>query len=89
MSPTAARRWISTLSICVNGIVEKLRELAGIPLLPDSIKFDGEPTILRGPPPAEAATEDGEVGIVPTGRSILSLSGAVDQGDQKLGGLLR
>jgi hypothetical protein len=48
-----------------------------------------EPTILPGPPVNETTTEDGEVGIVPTGRSILSLSGAVDQGDQKLGDVLR
>jgi hypothetical protein len=80
----------------------KLRDLAGIPLVPDMLKFDAEPTILstrsqesgvRGQesvgltPDSCLLTPD--EGIVPTGRSILSLSGAVDQGDQKLGQVLR
>jgi uncharacterized phage infection (PIP) family protein YhgE len=72
----------------------KLRELAGIPLVPDSLKSDVEPTILlapetAGPHPALAMGEDGEPGITPTGRSILSITGAADSGDQKLGQVLR
>jgi hypothetical protein len=72
----------------------KLRELAGIPLLPDAHKNDAAPTIL----PSHSLTvgarstdagEDGDPGIVPTGRSILSMTGAVDSGDQKLGQVLR
>ncbi len=70
---------------------QKLRELAGIPLVPDLTKADVEPTILPVPisTASEASTDDGEPGIVPTGRSILSISGALDQGDQKLGQVLR
>jgi hypothetical protein len=69
----------------------KLRDLAGMPLVPDTIRFDREPAILSVSPPAasEPTTEETDAGIVPTGRSILSLSGAVDQGDQKLGQVLR
>jgi chromosome segregation ATPase len=69
----------------------KLRELAGIPLVPDSAKSDAEPTILavRANAEGSATTDDGEPGIVPTMRSILSITGAVDQGDQKLGEVLR
>jgi hypothetical protein len=77
----------------------KLRELAGIPLVPLVPKLqlgnegnaDAEPTILPVRVNAEhpATTADGEPGIVPTVRSILSISGAVDQGDQQLGQVLR
>ena len=73
----------------------KLRELAGIPLVPDSRKFDIEPTILPAPivPSAPTTLQEGEgteeTGIVPTGRSILSISSSVDQGDLKLGQVLR
>ena len=63
----------------------KLRELAGIPLVPDTTKSNVEPTILPVPNLGDAA----EDGIVPTGRSILSIAGAADQGDQKLGEILR
>jgi trichohyalin len=68
----------------------KLRDLAGIPFMPATLKFDGEPTIpLVAPPtaPTEPAAEDGETGIVPTRSGILSLSS--DQGDRKLGEVLR
>jgi hypothetical protein len=69
----------------------KLRELAGIPLVPDTVHADAEPTILPVRVNAEspATTDDSEPGIVPTSRSILSITGAVDQGDQKLGQVLR
>lgn len=72
---------------------QKLREVAGIPLVPDFRKDDAQPTILQAPHLksfAEAAgSESEEAGIVPTGRSILSISVALDQGDQKLGQILR
>jgi hypothetical protein len=65
---------------------QKLRELAGIPLIPDTLKFTAaEPPL---PSPSHVAVE-GEDGIVPTGRNILSITGAVDAGDQKLGQVLR
>ena len=69
----------------------KLRELAGIPLVSDKLQFDVEPIVL--PVPVETTntvpTEDGEPGIVPTGRNILSITGAIEPGDQKLGDVLR
>jgi chromosome segregation ATPase len=79
----------------------KLRELAGIPLIPDTLHFEGEPTILPVNQEAvgsgQEAVGSGQVGeehgsdegIVPTGRSILSISTGADQGDQKLGQVLR
>ena len=67
----------------------KLRELAGIPLMPDTV---GEtPTILPLPAHAEArevTTEDGEAAIIPTERRILPLGAGADQGDHKLGQVL-
>jgi DNA repair exonuclease SbcCD ATPase subunit len=70
---------------------KKLRELAGIPLVPPVVGTDVEPTILPAPivPAVEETSEDGESGIVPTGRSILSIASAVDAGDAKLGQVLR
>jgi chromosome segregation ATPase len=62
----------------------KLRDLAGIPLLPDAIRSEIEPTILPVP-----TTGDDEPGIVPTSRSILSIAGSAAQGDVALGQLLR
>lgn len=79
----------------------KLRDLAGMPLVPDTLRFDSNqrPEVRSqesgdGDQGAAEGTESGalvpdEEGIVPTGRSILSLAGAVDQGDQKLGQVLR
>lgn len=68
----------------------KLRELAGIPLVADTVQRDAEPTILPVRVNVESpAPADDETGIVPTTRSILSITGAVDQGDQKLGQVLR
>jgi hypothetical protein len=67
----------------------KLRDLAGIPLVPDLLRFDAEPPTLPVSPAAtfgELSAED-ESGIVPTKRDILSLS--ADQGDIKLGEILR
>jgi chromosome segregation ATPase len=69
----------------------KLRELAGIPLVPDSLG-DTRLTILPVPEPTDASDpsiDNEELGIVPTVRSILSISGNVAQGDQKLGQVLR
>jgi hypothetical protein len=69
----------------------KLRELAGIPLTPDGVT-EAPLTILplpATPDAQEVTTEEGDVGIIPTMRSILSLGGAVEQGDQKLGQVLR
>ncbi len=78
----------------------KLRELAGIPLVPDTLKFGDQESEVRSQE-SEVRNQESEVrnqesdglapdeGIVPTGRSILSLSGAVDQGDQKLGEVMR
>src|SRR5581483_5077279 len=63
---------------------QKLRDLAGIPLVPGA----EEPTILRAPPPAPAAGEDGDDAIVPTQRGILTL-GPTDPADQRLGDVLR
>jgi len=68
----------------------KLRELAGIPLVPDSVG-DTMLTILplpQKPANNEPAGADDELGIVPTARGILSFTGTVDQGDQKLGQVL-
>ena len=75
----------------------KLRDLAGIPLVPDTLRFGAEPAILStGQQAADSRQQtadesgsDADEGIVPTGRSILSLSGAVDKGDEKLGQVLR
>ena len=68
----------------------KLRELAGIPLVPDSLGETDAAILPLPEAPADSVPtgEDGEPGIVPTGRSILSIGGAVDQGDQKLGQVL-
>ena len=67
----------------------KLRDLAGMPLTPDTLAGDKEPTILSAPPPAEVVSEDGELALMPVGRGILSMAGATDPGDQKLGDVLR
>jgi len=61
----------------------KLRELAGIPLMPDVVRSD------VSPPVAPANDEAGEDGIVPIGRSILSITTGADPSDQKLGETLR
>lgn len=61
----------------------KLRELAGIPLVPDVVQRD-MPVPVKNEP--ESETEDG---IIPIGRNILSLASAADSGDQKLGQMLR
>jgi predicted nucleic acid-binding Zn-ribbon protein len=61
----------------------KLRELAGIPLMPDMVQRD---TALAAQPTND---ETGEDGIVPIGRSILSITAGADPSDQKLGELLR
>jgi len=63
----------------------KLRELAGIPLMPDSLSFDNEPAA----PPDAAKPSDADDAITPTDRNILSITGAVEPGDKKLGDLLR
>lgn len=62
---------------------KKLRELAGIPLVPGAV--------VSEPPPAEAMEvgEDGEPGIVPIARNILSITAGADPGDQKLGQVMR
>jgi chromosome segregation ATPase len=60
----------------------KLRELAGIPLVPNA-----PPTEAPEQPSLGARPE--EDGIIPIGRSILSITGSGDQGDQKLGEVLR
>ncbi len=60
----------------------KLRELAGIPLLP------GAPTGEPQAPSAQGSPTD-EDGIVPISRNILSITASADVGDQKLGQMLR
>jgi hypothetical protein len=65
----------------------KLRDLAGIALVPTA----EEPTILTAafpPPPSASDADDEGPGIVPTQRGILTL-GAPEQGDQRLGDVLR
>jgi hypothetical protein len=62
----------------------KLRDLAGIPLIPDALRTGIEPTVLSVP-----VEGDDEPGIVPTSRSILSIAGSAAQGDVALGQLLR
>ena len=66
----------------------KLRDLAGIPFVPGTLANLNEPTILPAPT-TETISEDGESGIIPTGRSILSLKSADEQGDDRLGRLMR
>jgi hypothetical protein len=94
----------------------KLREVAGIPLIPDLASLtlsplargegrasEADSPVLMFPSPvaepdekavpanaeSQAASAGEEPGIVPTARSILSFIGAVDQGDQQLGQVLR
>ena len=75
----------------------KLRELAGIPLIPDAINSDAEPTILpvlpspRGRGAGGEGEHEGNLGesedaIVPTERTIIKIT---EPGDQKLGEVLR
>lgn len=73
---------------------KKLRDLAGIPLVPDLLKPEIEPTILPVSTQSPEATGpepggDDDPGIIPTGRSILSLSAGADAGDRQLGQTLR
>jgi len=83
----------------------KLRELAGIPLMPDvTDRVAQELSSLEMPAltpesgqdvkgasenSGNTSPEDEEVGIVPTTRSILSMSGAADPSDRQLGQTLR
>ncbi|MSQ97064.1 MAG: hypothetical protein EXR98_21270 [Gemmataceae bacterium] len=60
----------------------KLRELAGIPLLPGASAVE-----VQGQPSLGLPTD--EDGIVPISRDILSITAAADAGDRKLGQLLR
>ncbi len=75
---------------------KKLRELAGIPLVPLSSPSgteaggEGEPVSIPMPPPvATGNSTDDEAGIVPTERSILSIADAAEPGDRQLGQTLR
>ncbi len=67
----------------------KLRDLAGIPLVPGEAPKLDEPAILPVPAATESADEDGEPGIIPTGRSILALKPPGEHGDDRLGRLMR
>lgn len=61
----------------------KLRELAGVSLVPGAAPPEPPPVTSSEP------SEDGEEPIVPVGRSILTLPGPADAGDQRLGDVLR
>ncbi len=67
----------------------KLRDLAGIPLVPDMLANMNEPAILHVPATTDSTGEDDDAGIIPTNRSILALKSADDEGDDRLGRLLR
>ncbi len=66
---------------------KKLRELAGVPLLP-VVPASESVTATPPSPPEPAPTVDGDEAIVPIQRDILSMAGPMDAGDRKLGAVL-